>query len=166
MHPFTKACKNGNLKLAKKIHDRMYAQCMRQEGYSEISKFLRCLDDAFRWACHLGNLETAKWLWPLGGINHCVVQCQAFRNACHLGHLEVAKWVWSLGDINHHSDNEDVFRSVYYNEHLDVAKWIFFLDDKFHNDIPDKILNDVLKVNIFENNQMNLIENYTNLIIS
>jgi hypothetical protein len=51
-------------------------------------------DFAFRFACENGHLETARWVYTLGGVNVHACDDLAFRHACMCGHLETAKWLF------------------------------------------------------------------------
>ena len=150
-------------------------------GELETAKWIWSLGDvdhhfgdeyAFRYACYFDHLETAKWVWSLGGVNHHAEFDEAFRDACVHGHLDVAKWLWSLGGVDHRNadeyDEDDECNCQIASEvgNFEIAKWLFFLDDKLHNKIPNGLLNEVLRVNVFESTQISLIDMYTKLIIS
>ena len=153
MISFKEACRRGDLKLAKEIYDRNCVVINYDIEY------------AFQWECRNGHLEVAKWIWSLDGVDHTKDEW-AFRWACMNGHLETAKWIWSLGGVDYHALDEYAFRYACYYGHLDVAKWLFFLDSEFHNKIPNKLLNKVCQVNVFESKQVDLLNMYTKLIIS
>lgn len=95
-------------------------------------------DLAFVRAIANGHVETAKWLYTLGGVNGHVDGDFAFRRMCSLGLLEGAQWLWSsLGDIDIHADEDDAFISACTNGHLDVARWLATLDPDTDTHVDD-----------------------------
>ena len=107
-----------------------------RSGYLNLAKFLYTMDtnicakneSAFRWSCHHGHIEIAKWLYSLGDVNiHVENEC-SFRLSCLSGHIEVAKWLYELG-VDVHAKNECAFRWSCQNGHIEIAKWLYELGD-------------------------------------
>ena len=159
------------------------------DNYFELAKWLfslgadhnHCNDWTFRRSCGYSNFEIIKWLFSLG-VDHNSEEDDAFISACIRGEIKIAQWLFSLG-VNHHSDKDYAFYKSYEKGQLEVVQWLFFLDDLHHNyyenthldwmifsdnnnNIPKKLLNKVLQVNVFESTQISLIDMYTKLIIS
>ena len=73
-------------------------------------------EEAFRYACSNGELETVKWLFLSGNEISSPIDIHAdnecpFRLACSYGKLETAKWLFQLGNdisspIDIHAKNE------------------------------------------------------------
>ena len=52
---------------------------------------------AFRYACEIGHLELAQWLYQIKPtIDISAKDENAFRYACENGHLELAQWLQTL----------------------------------------------------------------------
>lgn len=185
MDPFVEACKNGDLKLAKEIYNGGGIDYHAKEEYAfqyacandhlEVAKWLffelggidhHVINDVcFTWACGWGNLKVAKWLfYELGGVNLDMCYEEAFGLMCDHDLLESAVWLWSIGGLDYNFLKSEL--ETNYFDCPKIIKWIFFLNTEFHNNIPDKLLNDVFQINVFENNQLSLIDNCTQLIIS
>ena len=151
-----------------------------------------CQDNlAFNSACLFGNIEIAKWLYSLGDVDVNIGFIASCRNGyfplaqllwssndvskeslqeaflyCGLHDMKYTLWVYNLGQIDINKNNDLIFKSCCEIKNISVSKWLFFLNNKFYNNIPDIILNDILKINVFESTQVDLITMYTKLIIS
>jgi hypothetical protein len=79
--------------------------------------------------CKIGNLEIAKKLYDLGGINIHERNNEAFRSSCKSGHIETAKWLYDLGGINIHAEDDEAFRFSCEKGQIEVAKWLYDLGD-------------------------------------
>ena len=71
-------------------------QKLQAMGKNELDNIKQ---QAFLHQCDIGDLETAKWLHSLGGINIHECNDYAFRWSCCYGHLEIAQELISLGGI-------------------------------------------------------------------
>jgi len=77
--------------------------------------------------CASGYIETAKWLYSLGGIDIHINNDEAFILSCESGYLEIAKWLVSLGGVDVHFNNNEAFRLSYLNGYLEIVKWLYSL---------------------------------------
>jgi hypothetical protein len=97
------------------------------DNYHDVVQY-----NVFQSSCRNGQIEIAKWLHKLGGIDIHANNELAFRWSCSEGHIEVAKWLYSLGgvDINalmNDNTEDDAFQWSCKNGHVKVAKWLYSL---------------------------------------
>jgi hypothetical protein len=71
-------------------------------------------------------LETAQWLWILGGVDIHARDESAFRMACRHKQIEVAKWLVSLGDVDVHVRDYAFLTACRQND-MKIAKWLVSL---------------------------------------
>lgn len=91
-------------------------------------------DEAFRFSCQRGDLESAKWLIGYSNkinskININARDEYAFRYACFNGHLEVAKWLVEYGKeidspIDIHADRRYAMYRSFHRGQFKVVEWL------------------------------------------
>ena len=117
---FINLCSKGNL-LGAQQHLQLYPN-MDISAQNE---------EAFHWACNLGHLEMAQWLFQISKerghyINISAINDWVFRVVCGNGHLHVAQWLLQIKpDINISAKNEEAFRWACFYDYLAVAQWLF-----------------------------------------
>ncbi len=78
----------------------------------------------FKYAIKIGKLDSAKYIYSLGGINS---NDWIFQSACYHNHESIARWLYSLGGIDIHSGNDYAFRDACYHNHESIARWLYSL---------------------------------------
>lgn len=106
------------------------------------------------------HLETAKWLYNLGGsdgfptrgcVNINALDDHAFTWSCRNAHIETAKRLFSLDGMNIHAHDDVAFSWSCHYHHIDVVEWLFTID-KFDNKVIAKAI-----LNNLERNKTDLI---------
>ena len=64
--------------------------------------YIHSNDKAFSGSCSYGHLETAKWLYSLGGIDIHADNDFAILKSHEYNQLEVIKWLCSICDKYHY----------------------------------------------------------------
>jgi len=87
----------------------------------------------FSYLCGCGFLETAKWLYSMGGIDIHARHNEAFYWSCVTGHKETAEWCYSFGNITLYEFN-DLFQDELFirsceNGYLELSKWMYSLNE-------------------------------------
>ena len=75
-------------------------------------------------ACAQGDLDEAKRLAVLEGMDPCAENYCAFIWTCINGHLDVAKWLMTLPGMDPCAEECEAFRSACMYGHHGVAKWL------------------------------------------
>ena len=89
-----------------------------------------------------------------------------FGKVCDLGDLQMVKLLYKDEDEDGWI-SEEVFLSLCrQSKLLEISKFVLFLNSIYHNNVPENLLNEAVKVNVFETKQENLIKIYQSLIIS
>lgn len=148
---FIRACKDGDLKLCKWIHEN-YKLCNR-EKYFEVAcsnnhiKICKWLIGKYQYMyidfdyiimelCENGYINMFKWLLNVQciGIDINTSEDYCFYAACTNGHLDFAKFLLKINDeINIHVDNDIVCHETCANGHIDIVLWLLTLDTFNYN---------------------------------
>ncbi len=145
---FQQLCRQGNIKKAKKISDKMSREHIRADNnyafrlafsnedfdmikwlaqYLTVEDIRRDDNYFFQAACKNGFFEIAIWLVNQFGLSADDVRAndnRAFKYACENGHLKLAKWVAEVGSISPQDISVYAQRKVLENGHFSVYKWL------------------------------------------
>lgn len=117
----------------------VFINCLAQNLLLRAQKILQCnpevdhhshKDYAFISACNRGYIDTAMWLYSLGGYNEDTLN-NAFICSCKRGFLEVSKWLFSTGKINIHFKKDSAFINTCHHGFKETAEWLRELSDQY-----------------------------------
>lgn len=123
-----------DIKLAKKVLEFIGIEYRYEEscrlGYLDgIHRYHRKehAQDGFTIACKDGQLDAAKLIHKLGGVDIHYKSNLAFKATYMYGHLEVGKWLYGLGGINISQYQSYAMLECCTRGDLEYAQWMYSL---------------------------------------
>jgi hypothetical protein len=148
--PFYNVCKYGHLNIAQFFHvnnllstienfsEFFHSSCYYGRNniamwlYQTFSSKISVNEKdnlSLKWCCLKNNIELAKFIYSLGGIDLGMNNNDLLVNSCQDNNIEIVKWLYAEGVDIYSSIN--VIISICCNKRNDeIIKWIFSLDEK------------------------------------